>query len=58
MKHSVFAGMLMLLVGVIAVQSIRGDAVAGAPQPLTQVSPFELMQSARDLPATRIDYPY
>jgi hypothetical protein len=60
MKHSVFAGMFMLLVGVIAVQSqsIRTDAVASAPQGLTQVSPFELMQNARDLPVERIDYLY
>jgi hypothetical protein len=49
-KHSVFAGAVMLLVGVIAVQSMRSDAVASAPQSLTQVSPFELMQNARDLP--------
>ncbi len=58
MKHSVFAGMIMLVVGVIAVQSMRVDAVASAPQSLTQVSPFELMQNARDLPVERIDYPY
>jgi hypothetical protein len=57
-KHSVFAGAVMLLVGVIAFQSIRGNAVASAPQSLTQVSPFELMQNARELPAQRIDYPY
>ena len=58
MKHSVFAGMVMLLVGTISVQSIRTNAVASAPQGLTQVSPFELMQNARDLPVERIDYPY
>jgi hypothetical protein len=58
-KHSVFAGAIMLLVGVITVQSMRSDgAVASAPQSLTQVSPFELMQNARELPAQRIDYPY
>jgi len=57
-KHSVFAGAVMLLVGVIAVQSMRSDAVASAPQSLTQVSPFELMQNARDLPVERIEYPY
>ncbi len=58
MKHSVFAGAVMLLVGVIAIQSMRTDAVASAPQALTQVSPFEMMQNARDLPVERIDYPY
>jgi len=57
-KHSVFAGAVMLLVGVIAVQSMRDDAVASAPQSLAQVSPFELMQNARDLPVERIEYPY
>jgi hypothetical protein len=57
-KHSVFAGAIMLLVGAIMVQSMRGNAVASAPESLTQVSPFELMQDARDLPAQRIEYPY
>jgi hypothetical protein len=38
---------------------MRSDgAVASAPQSLTQVSPFELMQNTRELPAQRIDYPY
>ena len=58
MKHSVFAGVVMLLVGVIAVQAMRSDAVASAPQPLTQVSPFEMMPNADALPAERIEYPY
>ena len=57
-KHSVFAGTVLLLVGIIAVQTMRADAVASAPQSLTQVSPFELMQNARDLPVERIEYPY
>ncbi len=57
-KHSVFAGAVALLVGVIAVQSMRSDAVASAPQSLTQISPVEIMQNARDLPVERIDYPY
>jgi len=57
-KHSVFAGAIMLLVGAIMVQSMRGNAVASAPESLPQVSPFELMQDARDLPAQRIEYPY
>ncbi len=57
-QNSVFAGAVMVLVAVIAVQSMRGDAIASPPQPLTQVSPFELMQGARDLPVERIDYPY
>jgi hypothetical protein len=57
-QNSVFAAAVVVLVAVIAVQSMRSDAIAGAPQPLPQVSPFELMQGARDLPAERIDYPY
>ena len=57
-KHSVFAGMVMLVVGIAVVQSLRTDAVASAPQSMTQVSPFELMQNARDLPVERIEYPY
>jgi hypothetical protein len=46
--------------GHAATGSHRGsvDAVASAPQSLTQVSPFELMQNARDLPVERIEYPY
>jgi hypothetical protein len=58
MKNSVFAGMVMLLFAAISVQSMRTNAVASAPQSLTQVSPFELMQNARNLPVERIDYPY
>jgi hypothetical protein len=57
-KHSVFAGMVMLVVGIAVVQAMRADAVASAPQSLAQVSPFELMQNTRDLPVERIQYPY
>jgi hypothetical protein len=51
-KHSVFAGIVMLAVGIIAFQTMRADTVAIASQ---AVSPFELMQNARDLPVTRND---
>jgi hypothetical protein len=59
-KHSVFAGAVMLLVGAIAFQSMRAEAVSGAsPAPTLQmVSPMELMQNPGNLPAERIDYPY
>src|SRR5262249_42385143 len=57
MRNSMFAGAVMLLLGIVAVQSMRVDG-ASAPQSLTQVSPFELMQNARALPTERIDYPY
>jgi hypothetical protein len=54
--HSVFAAMVMLVVGAIAFQSMRADAVTSASQALTQtISPIELMQNARDLPVEQID---
>jgi hypothetical protein len=56
-KHSVFASGVILLVGVIAFQSMRAGFVPNAPQAQV-VSPMELMQNARNLPADRIDYPY
>ncbi len=57
-EHSVFAGMVMLVVGVIAFQSMQSDAIASPPPPAQTISPLEIMQGARDLPVERIDYPY
>jgi hypothetical protein len=54
-KHSVFAGAVMLLVGIIAFQSMRADAVLGAS---LAVSPMEMMQTARDLPVEQVDKPF
>ena len=57
-KHSVFAGAVMLLVGIIAFQSMRADAVPGVEQALTQtISPMQMMQNAGELPVERIDSP-
>ncbi len=60
LKHSVFAGAVFALMGVITFQSMRAaDAVPNAAQTRIQtVSPMELMRNAGDLPAERIDYPY
>jgi hypothetical protein len=54
-KHSVFAGGVLLLLGVIAFQSMRADAV---PHASPAVSPMQLMQTARDLPVERVDKPF
>jgi hypothetical protein len=56
-KHSVFAGGVILLVGIIAFQTMRADAVPGASQAQT-ISPIDMMQTARDLPAERVDKPF
>jgi hypothetical protein len=53
-KHSVFAGGIILLVGIIAFQAMRADAVPHASQ---TISPVQLMQNARDLPVERVDNP-
>jgi hypothetical protein len=53
-KHSVFTGGVLLLVGIIAFQTMRADAVPGA-SPAQTISPMQMMQSARDLPAERVD---
>jgi hypothetical protein len=54
-KHSVFAGGVLLLVGVIAFQSMRAaDAVPGA-SPAQTISPMQMMQTAHDLPVERVD---
>ena len=58
-KSSVFAGGVILLVGIIAFQSMQADAVPAASQTqMPMVSPMVLMQNAGNLPAERIDYPY
>jgi hypothetical protein len=50
-KHTIFAAAVILVVGMAAGQAMRTDGVASEPMPLGQmVSPFELMQNARDLP--------
>ena len=56
-KHSVFAGGVMLLVGAIAFQAMRADAVPAA-SPAQTVSPLQMMQTARDLPVERVDQPF
>ena len=56
-KHSVFAGGVILLVGVIAFQSMRADAVPHA-SPAQTVSPLQMMQTARDLPVEHVDKPF
>jgi hypothetical protein len=56
-KHSVFAGGVLLLVGVIAFQSMRADAVPGA-SPAQTISPLQMMQTARDLPVEQVDKPF
>jgi hypothetical protein len=56
-KHSVFAGGVLLLVGVIAFQSMRADAVSGA-SPAQTISPLQMMQNARDLPVEQVDKPF
>jgi hypothetical protein len=55
-KHSVFAGGVLLLVGVIAFQSMRVDAVPGASA--QTISPMQMMQNARDLPIEHVDKPF
>jgi hypothetical protein len=50
-KHTIFAVAVILVVGMAAGQAMRTDGVASEPMALGQmVSPFELMQNARDLP--------
>jgi hypothetical protein len=56
-KSSVFAGGVILLVGIIAFQTMRADAVPGA-SPAPAISPIEMMQTAHDLPAERVDKPF
>jgi hypothetical protein len=56
-KHSVFAGGVLLLLGVIAFQSMRADAVPGA-SPAQTISPLQMMQNARDLPVEQVDKPF
>ena len=51
-KHSVFAGGVLLLVGILAFQLMRTDAVPGA-SPTQTVSPVHTMQNEQDLPAAR-----
>ena len=57
-KHSVFAGGIILLVAVVALQSMRAAAVPGVEPALTQsISPMQMMQQPGDLPVERIDNP-
>lgn len=55
-KHSMVAGVIMLFMGAVAFQSMRADAVTSAGLPTAQqISPYELMLNARDLPVESID---
>ena len=56
-KHSVFAGGVILLAAVIAFQVMRADAVPGA-SPTPTISPVDVMQTVRNLPAERVDEPF
>jgi hypothetical protein len=56
-KHSVFAGGVILLAGILAFQAMRADAVPSA-SPAPTVSPLQMMQTAHDLPAERVDKPF
>ena len=55
-KHTIFAAAILLVVGMAASQAIRADGVPSEPMALGQmVSPFELMQNARDLPVETVE---
>jgi hypothetical protein len=55
-KQLIFAAAVLLVVGMAAGQAIRADGVASEPMALGQlVSPFELMQNARNLPVETVD---
>ena len=55
-KQMIFAAAVLLVVGMAAGQAIRADGVASEPMALGQlVSPFELMQNARNLPVETVD---
>ena len=55
-KHAVFVAGIILVVGMAAGQAIRADGVPSEPMALGQlVSPFELMQNARNLPVETVD---
>ena len=55
-KQTIFAAAVLLVVGMAAGQAIRADGVPSEPMALGQlVSPFELMQNARNLPVETVD---
>lgn len=55
-KHTIFAAAVLLVVGVAAGQAMRADGVGSEPMALGQlVSPFELMQNARNLPVETVE---
>jgi hypothetical protein len=55
-KQMIFAAAVLLVVGMAAGQAIHADGVASEPMALGQmVSPFELMQNARNLPVETVD---
>jgi len=55
-KHTIFAAAVILVVGMAAGQAMRADGVPSEPMALGQlVSPFELMQNARNLPVETVD---
>ena len=55
-KQTIFAAAILLVVGVAAGQAMRADGAASEPMAVGQmVSPFELMQNARNLPGETVD---
>jgi len=55
-KQTIFAAAVILVVGAAAGQAMRADGVPSEPMALGQlVSPFELMQNARDLPVETVE---
>jgi hypothetical protein len=55
-KHTIFVAAVLLVVGMAAGQAMRADGVASEPMALGQmVSPFGLMQNARNLPVETVD---
>jgi hypothetical protein len=55
-KHMIFAAAVILVVGLAAGQAMHADGAASEPMALGQlVSPFELMQNARNLPVETVE---
>jgi hypothetical protein len=55
-KYTIFAAAVILAIGMAAGQAMRGDSVSSEPMTLGQlISPFDLMQNARNLPATHLE---
>jgi len=56
-KHTIFAGAVLLVVGMAAGQSMRADGVPSEPMALGQmVSPLDLMKAAHNLPIETVEH--